>query len=126
MPRTTDPVWKFSEKTLKVKNSGKWAKWKKCAKEMQGIPSRLNKHYEECWLEKIPEAESVEDDADDEEVQLTPDVPIPDTLSVPFMSTAIQKTTAMPTSGQKRPHVTHRYAALSAVMDSAIVSTSDA
>jgi len=35
---------------------------KKCTREMQGIPSRLKKHYEECWLQKMIEAGAVEDE----------------------------------------------------------------
>lgn len=116
MPRTTDPVWKFFEKMLKVKNSGKWAKCKKCAREMQGIPSRMKKHYEECWLGQVPETEVVEDDVDQDEVQPTPNDPIPG----PSMSTST------PATSKKRTHAAHQYASLSVVKDSAVVSTSDA
>ena len=96
----------------------------KRAREMQRIPSRLNEHCEKSWSKKVPEAEAVKDYAD--EVQMTSADPIPDTLSLsmPSMSTSTPVTTIM--SRQKRTHVTHRYASLSVVKDSAVVSTSDA
>jgi len=128
MPRTTDPIWKFFERTLKVNNKGKWAKCKKCGTGMQGIPSRLKKHYEECWLEKVLEADAVEDDPMSilaDEMQMTSDDPVPGTSSSSLEpSTSVSTTATM--ASQKRTRVTHRYASLSVVKDSAVVSTSDA
>lgn len=48
MPKRKLNIWKYFEETKKVGNSGKWAKCKKCKKEMQGIPKRLNDHYVKC------------------------------------------------------------------------------
>ena len=47
MPRHADPVWdEFSRLTID-RDSGRWAKCKKCKREM----SRLKYHYDICWAE---------------------------------------------------------------------------
>lgn len=47
MPRNKHPIWvKFD--CFNAKNSGNWARCKTCKKEMQGIPSRMEKHIESC------------------------------------------------------------------------------
>ena len=49
MPRHLDAVWKYFNKVKKEKNCEPWAVCKKGAKEMQGVPLRLRRHYTECW-----------------------------------------------------------------------------
>ena len=49
MPRHADPVWDKFSRLTKDGNSGRWAKCKKCNREMQGIPSRLKCHLDICW-----------------------------------------------------------------------------
>lgn len=45
MPKAKNSVWRHFECLIKNKNStGKWAKCRECSKEMQGIPSRMEKH----------------------------------------------------------------------------------
>lgn len=45
MPKPKHSVWRYFECIIKKKNStGKWAKCRECSKEMQGIPSRMEKH----------------------------------------------------------------------------------
>lgn len=44
MPKTKSAVWVKFECVNKANNTGKWAKCKKCKIEMQGIPSRMEKH----------------------------------------------------------------------------------
>jgi len=84
---------------------------------MQGIPSRLKKHYEECWLEKVLEADAVEDDPMSilaDEMQMTSDDPVWGTSSSSLEpSTSVSTTATM--ASQKRTRVTHRYASLSVV-----------
>lgn len=48
MPRIKDPIWNHFSCKIKGGNSGKWAVCKLCEKEMQGIPKRMEKHYELC------------------------------------------------------------------------------
>ncbi|XP_047986596.1 uncharacterized protein LOC125226609 [Leguminivora glycinivorella] len=47
MPREKDPVWSFFSCT-KTKNTGLWARCKKCDKEMQGILNRMKSHVKVC------------------------------------------------------------------------------
>lgn len=47
MPRKRDPVWSDFD-CIKTKNTGFWARCKKCGKEMQGILDRLKKHTKIC------------------------------------------------------------------------------
>lgn len=44
MPKPKHLVWKYFECMNKKENTGKWAKCRECSKEMQGIPSRMEKH----------------------------------------------------------------------------------
>lgn len=45
MPKPKHSVWRYFECIIKKKDStGKWAKCRECLKEMQGIPSRMEKH----------------------------------------------------------------------------------
>ncbi|CAH1113881.1 unnamed protein product [Psylliodes chrysocephalus] len=47
MPKPKHSVWRYFECIFKNKNKnsyGKWAKCRECSKEMQGIPSRMEKH----------------------------------------------------------------------------------
>lgn len=45
MPKPKHSVWRYFDCIIKNKNStGKWAKCRECSKEMQGIPSRMEKH----------------------------------------------------------------------------------
>lgn len=47
MPRPKLNIWSsFIE--IKSKNKGKWARCRKCLKEMQGIPSRMQNHFNQC------------------------------------------------------------------------------
>lgn len=48
MPRNKDPIWKNFICKTKEGNTGKWAICKICEKEMQGIPKRMEIHYELC------------------------------------------------------------------------------
>ena len=50
--RSLDPIWIYFEVVNKPQNVGKWAKCKKCDKEMQGIVSRLKLHQEKCQTEE--------------------------------------------------------------------------
>ena len=123
MLRTTDPIWKFFERTLKVNNKGKWTKCKKCG---TGISSRLKKHYEECWLEKVLEADAVEDNPMSilaDEMQMTSDDPVPASRYFVFFVGAIHVSIDNSDNGKSEENtVTHRYASLSVVKDSAVVS----
>lgn len=45
MPKSKHSVWQYFECIIKKENStGKWAKCRECSKEMQGIPSRMEKN----------------------------------------------------------------------------------
>ena len=97
MPRHLDEVWKYYNKVKKEKNCGPWAVCKKCAKEMQGVPQRLRKHYTECWL-AVDEGERQDrlniSSSDSESMDLT---------SAPPVRTVIAATTS--TSQERQVHV---------------------
>ncbi|XP_047538459.1 uncharacterized protein LOC125072033 [Vanessa atalanta] len=58
MPREKDPVWSYFSCT-KTKNTGLWARCKKCNKEMQGIINRMKSHVKVCQPQvKITEPDS--------------------------------------------------------------------
>lgn len=48
MPKPKHPVWANFDCITKNKNTGNWARCKKCSKELQGIPSRMKKHIFIC------------------------------------------------------------------------------
>ncbi|CAH2090930.1 unnamed protein product [Euphydryas editha] len=48
MPKPLHLVWADFQLIAKPNNTGKWAKCKHCAKEMQGIPERMVKHRDIC------------------------------------------------------------------------------
>ena len=52
MPKIKNPVWVHL--INKPSNSGNWARCKKCLKELQGIPSRMEKHILSCKIENQP------------------------------------------------------------------------
>lgn len=142
MPRTTDPIWKFFERTVKASNSGKWATCKKCRREMQGIPSRMKIHYDECSVDHTAPHEIVENEDDDQfypdpltsqsqcsDVRIIGSVETrvqPNALDDAIPSTSAASNPSMNTAKPllKRKRVT--YVPLNVAKDCTVVSTSDA
>lgn len=61
MPKTEHPVWVHFELINKPSNSGNWARCKRCFKELQGIPSRMEKHIASCRIENQPSTSNLKE-----------------------------------------------------------------
>lgn len=57
MPKVMSAVWVKFDCVAKANNTGKWARCKKCKMEMQGIPSRMEKHLFTCGAVGAVDAE---------------------------------------------------------------------